>query len=381
MRSVLTGLLAILIACAFVLPAAPTGFSGKSVGLGSDFNETKDNSLDSDDKATDDETDLNETMSAGGGGWYRVNMSGTLYKDTFAVCIDGNPGNWSKSSLVLQARDQNATIHAVNFTNIVFDNTTVENMTYVHAWGWAKCDKAEGFWFHLVIMDNGTRSSDLFDLTLYNDSDGNWTMDETAPLFHWVFDGLGGGNIWVTAEEQESADDQNAPGPANHNDEDNEADDDDMDETSHNETLLAGGGGWHAVNMSSTIYKDTFGVYINGNSSNWSESSFVFQARDKNATIHAVNFTNIVFDNTTVENMTYVHAWGWAKLNKVSGFWFHLVLMDNGTRSNDLFNLTLYKDSDGNWTMDETAPTHQWIFEGLDGGNIWVGSECEDSET
>jgi len=356
-----------LLACAFVLPGAPVDSSARSVGLESDTAEATGLAAD------DEEMDANESLVAGGGGWYKVNISGTMYKDTFGVFIDGSPGNWSRSSLVLHARDQSATIHALNFTNIVFDNTTVENMTYVHAWGWASCNKVEGFWFHLVIMDNGTRSNDLFDLSLYVDSDGNWTMDETTPAVHWVFEGLDGGNIEVAPEEQESEDVPEELEPAK--------DDDLENETEPKDEPVAGGGGWHAVNVSGTIYKDTFGVHINGNSSNLSQCSFVFQARDQNATIHALNFTNIVFDNTTVENITYVHAWGWAKCDKTEGFWFHLVLMDNGTRANDLLDLALYEDSDKNGTMDETTPIMHWIFNGLDGGNIWVGSEVSESDT
>jgi hypothetical protein len=91
--------------------------------------------------------------------------------------------------------------------------------------------------------------------------------------------------------------------------------------------------------------------------------------------IHATNFTDIVFDNTTDANVIYVRASGWATWNQGQGFWFKLVLMDNGSRANDSFDLAVYKDVGNNWTMDETTPLAQWVFNGLGGGNIWVGNE------
>jgi hypothetical protein len=212
LKYAIVGIIAVLIAGVFVLAAVPMGSSGKAVGFDSNSrnaptnepkrhasgNEAHDWENETDDV---DEVDVNGTLLAGGGGWHAVNMSGTICKDTFGVFIDGDSGNWSMSSLVFQARDQGAMVHAINFTKVVFDNTTVANITYVHAWGWATYDKREGFWFHLVLMDNGTRTNDLVDLALYKDTDQNWTMDETSPLLHWVFNGLGGGNIWVGAQD------------------------------------------------------------------------------------------------------------------------------------------------------------------------------------
>lgn len=220
MKYALIGALAVLIACAFVLPAVPMSSLEKTIGLnhssqvaptsgsedsenetGDHDNETIENDIEMEDFEAND---VNGTLLAGGGGWFEVNMSGTIHKDTFGVFIDGDSGNWSYSGLVLQARDQQATIHGLNFTKVVFDNTTVANMTYVHAWGWASFDKVEGFWFHLILMDNGSRSNDLFDFALYKDTDKNWTMDETSPLLHWVANGLDGGNIWVVGGVSES---------------------------------------------------------------------------------------------------------------------------------------------------------------------------------
>jgi len=223
MKYALIGILAVFVASAFVLSTVSAGSMAKAAGQNPSFgdmivgeykngNKKGHNATHDDDhNATDNDTDENEmnenwTLVAGGGGWHGQNMSATIYKDTFGVFIVGDSGNWSNSSFVFQARDQGATLHALNFTNIVFDNTTVENMTFVHAWGWASYDKVKGFWFHLVLMDNGTRSNDLLDLTLYKDSDKNWTMDETTPLLHWIFDGLDGGNIWVGADVEEEVD-------------------------------------------------------------------------------------------------------------------------------------------------------------------------------
>ncbi|MDG6898570.1 MAG: hypothetical protein JRN24_02400 [Nitrososphaerota archaeon] len=218
MKYAIAGIVAVLIAAVFVLAAVPTSSLGKTLGLSaaSDHqpsgekdkqakaNDTDDN--ETEDNETGESEMTNATLIAGGGGWSMVNVSGTLYRDTFGVFVDGDSGNWSYSSLVFQARDQGAMIHATNFTDIVFDNTTVANVTYVRASGWATWNQEQGFWFKLVLMDNGSRSNDSFDLAIYKDANNNWTMDETTPLAHWVFNGLGGGNIWVSNEDMESED-------------------------------------------------------------------------------------------------------------------------------------------------------------------------------
>jgi hypothetical protein len=193
MKYAIAGLIAILLAGVFVFAAVPVSSFEKAVGLNSSV-EKKDHPKDMD----DDMDDENETGLAGGGGWREVNMSGSMYKDTFGVYIGGNLSDENcTNSFVFQARDQGVTIHSRNFTDIQVDNTSEENVTYVHAWGWATYDKDNGFWFHLVLKDNGTRANDLFNLELYKDEGKDWTMDEGSPLLHWVFDGLDGGNIWV----------------------------------------------------------------------------------------------------------------------------------------------------------------------------------------
>lgn len=192
MKYALVGLIAVLLAGVFVLSAVPASSFDQAAGLNPSEGKSKGHTGDA-----DEEDDENETSLAGGGGWYSVNMSGSIYKDTFGVHIGGNLSNCSDNSFVLQAREQDATIHSRNFTDIQLDNTSVENVTLVHAWGWAIYDKSEGFWFHLILMDNGSRANDSFELELYKDTGKDWTMDEASPLLHWVFAGLQGGNIWV----------------------------------------------------------------------------------------------------------------------------------------------------------------------------------------
>jgi len=197
MKYALIGLIAVLIAGVFVFGAVPMSSFDKAVGLNSSPDNGKNGVKDADHDDDDEDEDDNETGLAGGGGWCDVNMSGSIFKDTFGVYISGNLSNTSSNHFVFQARDQNAMIHSGNFTDIQVDNTTEENVTYVHAWGWATYDKCEGFWFHLILKDNGTRANDLFELQLYKDSEKDWTMDEADPILHWVFEGLDGGNIWV----------------------------------------------------------------------------------------------------------------------------------------------------------------------------------------
>lgn len=193
---------AAMIAGIFVFAAVPVG-SLVATDLGSS-NSNHQSAPGSQHSAKDNETgdndemDENMTALAGGGGWYAVDISGILYKDTFGIFI-GEVDNMTAGGFVFHARDQDATIHATNFTRIQVDNTTGDNLTYVKVWGWATFDKSEGFWFHLVLLDNGMRSNDMVDLSIYKDTNQDWTMDESTPLIEWVFNGLGGGNIWTCA--------------------------------------------------------------------------------------------------------------------------------------------------------------------------------------
>jgi hypothetical protein len=203
MRYAIAGLLAALIAGIFVLAAVPVGSFGMASDLGSPASDhtpaqTKKHQAHDNENETDDADEMNGNVTAiaGGGGWYAVNMSGILYKDTFGIFI-GEEDNMSAGEFVFHARDQGATIHSTNFTSILVDNTSGDDLTYVKVSGWATYNKSEGFWFHLVLVDNGTRSNDIVDLSIYKDTNHNWTMDEGMPLVEWVFSGLGGGNIWV----------------------------------------------------------------------------------------------------------------------------------------------------------------------------------------
>ncbi len=192
------GLLAVLIAGVFVLAAVPMGSLGKVIGVSNDEapghgHEGKGNQTGDND---DNETASNATAIAGGGGWQVVNLSGVLYKNTFG-CFIGEQDNKTVGNFVFQARDQDVTIHATNITKVNVDNTSVENVTIVSAWGWALYDKMAGFWFNLILVDGGHGANDTLKLFIYKDLDKNWTMDESTPLVQWVFEGLGGGNIWT----------------------------------------------------------------------------------------------------------------------------------------------------------------------------------------
>lgn len=206
MKYAFVGLLAVLIAGVFVLAAVPMGSLGKVVGVGSDQHTGPKHVGNGNHTGDNNETgEMNDTTPiAGGGGWQIVNMSNVLYKDTFG-CFIGEKENMSVGGFVFQARDQGVTIHATNFTHVDVDNTSVENATIVTATGWALYDKSPGFWFTLVLVDNGT-AGDMLKLFIYKDLEKNWTMDETSPLLQWVFESLGGGNIWAGAEAMGSED-------------------------------------------------------------------------------------------------------------------------------------------------------------------------------
>lgn len=149
----------------------------------------------------------------------------------------------------------------------------------------------------------------------------------------------------------------------------------DHNETGDNETEAAhviGGGGWFMVVVDNVSYKDTFGMSITENDS--ANSSFVFQGRDASIRVHSLNFTGIDFS----DNNTTASARGWCTVNGNTGFWFSLKISDNGTRSDDVFQLSVYKDKNRTGDMDEDTPTWQWIANGLGGGQI--GSSAEDDE-
>jgi hypothetical protein len=204
MKYAFVGLLAVLIAGVFVLAAVPMGSLGKVVGASEDQHTGPRHVGNGNHTGEHNETgEMNNTTPiAGGGGWQMVNMSDVLYKDTFG-CFIGERDNMSVGGFVFQARDQGVTIHATNITHVDVDNTSIENATIVTATGWALYDKTAGFWFTLVLVDNGTHG-DMLKLFIYKDLEKNWTMDESSPLLQWVFESLGGGNIWAGAEAMEA---------------------------------------------------------------------------------------------------------------------------------------------------------------------------------
>jgi hypothetical protein len=164
-------------------------------------------------------------------------------------------------------------------------------------------------------------------------------------------------NVWNANGKQKNL--------ANDSQDDNDHDND--NETHENETRVIpsiGGGGWFAVTVGSTTYKDTFGMFISGDSSVPSE--FVLQGRDASVRVHSWNFTKISFAN----NNTTVNAMGWCTVNGAGGYWFNLTAMDLGDRHSDKLQLTVYKDSNNNSQMDETTPAYQWTVNGLGGGQI-----------
>jgi hypothetical protein len=218
MKSALVFIAAIMMAGVFAVAAVQTTTVGKVAGLGSNSDNSSVNCPDRPTKDTeagvvDQEAneglelsnkvcDVNQSgttimSSAGGGGWAAVNMSGTIYKDTFGVFL-GLKDNLTIGGFVFQARDQGAVIHSVNLTNAKCFSSAANSSTF-DVRGWATYNKAEGFWFRLVLMDLGKGSLGILDLTLYKDLNKNWMMDEQIPLLHWIFNGLGGGNIWVHA--------------------------------------------------------------------------------------------------------------------------------------------------------------------------------------
>ena len=183
---------------------------------------------------------------------------------------------------------------------------------------------------------------------------------------------LGHLNFLGSANDHGGHEDQN---DQQDNDMDDENETMEMNETEELVPPAAGGGGWFNVkNATGVVFKDTFGLELQGNRSLWNTSGFVFQGRDASVRIQPTNFTKINLMNMTEKgkNFTMADAWGWAKANGVEGYWFHLVLVDKGNRSSDVLDLSVFKDTNKTWKMDETTPTWHWIATGLDGGMIHV---------
>ena len=126
------------------------------------------------------------------------------------------------------------------------------------------------------------------------------------------------------------------------------AGDDDEEQTG------AGGGGW----FMSEGAKDTFGFYLN--STDWSMSNFVLQARDLGVKIQAYQFDNIAISYDSLNGVGSADATGRAWVGGVDAS-FHLIVEDNGNRTVDRLMLEVTTDV-----------TQTWDVVGLGGGQIWV---------
>jgi hypothetical protein len=84
--------------------------------------------------------------------------------------------------------------------------------------GWCTVNGNTGFWFNLTVSDNGDRSADVLQLSVYEDENGTGDMDETTPTWQWTANGLGGGQIGNAAGDEEP------------DDADNDSDNDDEEE-------------------------------------------------------------------------------------------------------------------------------------------------------
>ncbi len=126
------------------------------------------------------------------------------------------------------------------------------------------------------------------------------------------------------------------------------------DESDEIEISGAGGGGWFLAGGA----KNTFGFYLN--SSDWSMSELVLQARDLGVKIEAYQFDTISFSYDSILGTGSAEAVGRALAGGVDAS-FHLVVEDNGDRSLDRFMLEVTTD---------VAQT--WDIIGLGGGQIWV---------
>lgn len=153
----------------------------------------------------DNETAEHQSEAApviAGGGWFDVKVGNMTFKDTFGLFISGNASFMNASSFVLQGRDLSTRIQSVNFTEVTFSN---DNKT-VDAVGWCTANGSTGYWFRITATDMGNRSADVLHLWVYKDSNKNWMMDEATPTWHWLVNGLGGGQISAGGFEEPSDD-------------------------------------------------------------------------------------------------------------------------------------------------------------------------------
>lgn len=106
------------------------------------------------------------------------------------------------------------------------------------------------------------------------------------------------------------------------------------DDNGDEEQTGAGGGGWFMLDGA----KDTFGFYLN--SSDWSMSELVLQARDVGVKVIAYEFDSISFSYDALNEVGSAEAFGRAWVGGVDAS-FHLLVEDNGGRSLDRLMLRL----------------------------------------
>lgn len=128
------------------------------------------------------------------------------------------------------------------------------------------------------------------------------------------------------------------------------------DDYTDEEETGAGGGGWFMYDGA----KDTFGFHLD--SSDWSMSEFVLQARDAGVKVMAYQFDDIAFAYDADLGTGSADASGRAWYGGDDAT-FQLHVEDNGPRNLDRLVLTVTTDVIHTWDITDL---------GLGGGQIWV---------
>jgi len=277
----------------------------------------------------------NMTMTAGGGGWFKIkNSDGMIFKDTFGFFLNGNAGMANNSSLVFQARDVGATIHAVEFDNVTLDNTTVSGHWTAIATGMARA-AGQNWSFRLQVTDMGAGSNDLFNLTVKN----------ATVTMTWMTVGLGGGNITVGAEMSDS----------DHDDEEMERPEPPVRKPKTFSGAF-GAGVFPVENATGAQFNDSFVLFLDARAGLYNDSRLVFLAADAGMIIVGVEFDKVWLDNTTVSGHWTAHAMGMAIGGNMT--WsFELQISDvslNGSADQFLLSITS-GDRSMKWSVDSLA--------------------------
>ncbi len=327
--------------CVLVLAALA---SGSAVNLmaqghhGATFE--NENQNDSDQNETNETRNM--TMTAGGGGWFMVNnTAGMVFKDTFGFFLDGKVGSANNSSLVFQARDVGATIHAIEFEKVTLDNSTVAGHWTAIATGMARA-AGQNWSFRLQVTDMGAGSKDLFNLTV---------MNATVKMT-WMTAGLGGGNITVGSGE-----------PASDHDDEQEMERPDPPVRRPKTFSGAFGAGVFPVkNATGVEFNDSFALFLDARAGLFNHSRLVFLAFDVNLLVVGVEFDKVWLENITVSGSWTAHAIGMAVGGNMT--WsFELQVIDvslNGSADQFMLSIT-----SGTQSM-------KWTTDGLTEGNIIV---------